>query len=75
MARFPYLDSTEWQLHLAEDESGTQVTESFQILRLSRGLERVLGLVMPAHRDRSADLASDLDRLRALIEAARQANP
>src|SRR6516165_7639295 len=52
IARFPYLDSTEWQLRLAEDESGTRVTESFQIVRLSKGLEAFFGLVMPAHRDR-----------------------
>jgi uncharacterized protein YndB with AHSA1/START domain len=68
VARFPYLDSTEWQLRLAEDGSATRVTEAFEIVRLSRAMERFLDVVMPAHRDRSTDLASDLDRLKSLVE-------
>lgn len=68
VARFPYLDSTEWQIRLAEDGSATRVTQSFEILRLSKALDGLFTLVMPAHRDRSADLAADLDRLRSLVE-------
>ena len=70
VARFPYLDSTEWQLSLAEDGPSTRVTEAFEIVRLSKAMERLFGVVMPAHRDRRADLAEDLDRLKSLIEAA-----
>ncbi len=69
VARFPYLDSTEWQLSLAEDGSSTRVTEAFQIIRLSKGIEGLFQIVMPAHRDRSADLEADLGRLKALVEA------
>lgn len=69
VARFPYLDSTEWQLRLAEDGSSTRVTEAFEIVRLSRAIEGFLYVVMPQHRDRSADLAADLDRLKSLVEA------
>jgi hypothetical protein len=69
VARFPYLDSVEWKLILAEERSATRVIEAFEILRLSKGVEGVLNVVMPAHRDRSADLAADLDRLKSLVEA------
>jgi hypothetical protein len=69
VARFPYLDSVEWNLTLSEEGSTTLITESFEILRLSRAMEGLLNVVMPAHRDRSADLAADLDRLKALVEA------
>jgi hypothetical protein len=68
VARFPYLDSVEWQIRLSDDESATQVTEAFDILRLSRAMEGLLDVCMPAHRDRSADFAGDLDRLKSLIE-------
>jgi hypothetical protein len=44
------------------------VTEAFDILRLSRAMEGLLDVFMPAHRDRSADLAGDLNRLKSLIE-------
>jgi hypothetical protein len=67
--RFPYLDSVEWKLILAQEESTTRVTEAFEILRLSKAIEAVINVVMPAHRDRSADLASDLDRLKSLVES------
>jgi hypothetical protein len=68
--RFPYLDSVEWKLILAEEGSTTRITEAFKILRLSKAMEGILNIVMPAHRDRSADLAADLDRLKSLVESA-----
>jgi uncharacterized protein YndB with AHSA1/START domain len=64
----PYFDSTEWQLTLTEEGPGTRVAESFRILRLSKPEEWVFSIVMPAHRDRSVDLTSDLDRLKSLLE-------
>jgi uncharacterized protein YndB with AHSA1/START domain len=75
VARFPYLDSTEWQLNLAEDGSATRVTEAFEILRLCKAMERLLDVVMPAHRDRNADLAADLARLKSLVEAESPERP
>jgi uncharacterized protein YndB with AHSA1/START domain len=69
LSRFPYLDSTEWQLRLAEDGTGTRVIETFQILKLSKAMERLLRFAMRAHRDRTADLESDLGRLKSLVEA------
>jgi hypothetical protein len=75
VAHFPYLDSSEWQLSLAEEGSATRVTEAFQILRLSKAMEGLLNIVMPAHRDRSADLAADLNRLKSLVEVGNRRNP
>jgi hypothetical protein len=69
VTRFPYLDSVEWKLILAAEGSKTRITEAFEILRLSKAMEGVLNVIMPAHRDRSSDLASDLDRLKSLVEA------
>ncbi len=63
-------DSTEWRLRLRATPDGTEVTQSFQILRLSRAMEAFLGLLQPAHRDRSNDLAEDLTRLKALVEGS-----
>lgn len=73
IARFPYLDSTEWRLRLETCSEGTQVTESFEIQRLAKPVEGVLRVMMPAHNDRTADLTSDLSRLKALVEAGRGA--
>jgi hypothetical protein len=62
-------DSTEWRVSLRATPGGTEVTESFRILRLSRAMEIFLGLIQPAHRDRSKDLADDLVRLKKVVEA------
>jgi uncharacterized protein YndB with AHSA1/START domain len=75
VARFPYLDSTEWRLSLAEDGSATRITEAFQILRLSKAMEGLIHVVMRAHRDRNADLAADLDRLKSLVEVGNGESP
>ena len=69
VARAPYPDSVEWRLSLAEDVAGTRVSESFQVLTMPRLMERLLWLAMPAHRDRTADLVEDLQRLKGLIES------
>ncbi|MBM3660265.1 MAG: SRPBCC family protein [Actinobacteria bacterium] len=62
-------DSTEWRVGLRPTPEGTEVTESFRIVRLSRAMERFFELVQPAHRDRSQDLADDLARLKSVVEA------
>lgn len=70
VAQFPYLDSTDWRLRLEAAEGGTEVTENFEIVKMSKAMDRLLSVVMPAHRDRSADLAADLARLKALVESS-----
>jgi uncharacterized protein YndB with AHSA1/START domain len=69
VARFPYLDSSEWRVTLDEDGTGTRVIQSFHVLTIPRLMERLIWLVMPAHRDRTADLAEDLARLKDVVES------
>jgi uncharacterized protein YndB with AHSA1/START domain len=68
IARAPYFDSSEWRISLVESGAATQVTESFQVLKMPRSVERLLWFAMPAHRDRSTDLAEDLARLKGVLE-------
>jgi hypothetical protein len=72
IAKFPYLDSTDWRLRLRPVDGGTEVTETFRIVKMSKAMERFLALAMPAHNDRSADLEADLGRLKAVVEGAGQ---
>jgi uncharacterized protein YndB with AHSA1/START domain len=69
VARFPYLDSVEWHLCLDPAVGGTSVTEGFEVLHIPRVMEWGVGIAMPAHRDRSADLVDDLARLKDLVES------
>ncbi|MGH3733011.1 MAG: SRPBCC family protein [Acidimicrobiales bacterium] len=64
----PYLDSVEWRLSLTADAEGTLVRESFRVLRIPRLMEWGIAVVMPAHRDRTTDLADDLARLKLVVE-------
>jgi len=65
----PYPDSVEWCLRLTAEGPGTRVSQSFRVIKLPRAMEWLIGLMMPAHRDRTQDLVADLERLRAVIEA------
>jgi uncharacterized membrane protein len=67
VARPPYPDTVEWHIRLTEDPHGTRVTLSFDVLRMPRLMEWVISVAVPAHRDRSADLAADLRRLESLL--------
>jgi uncharacterized protein YndB with AHSA1/START domain len=64
----PYPDSVEWRIDLAPEDGGTRVRESFTVLAMPRLMEWLLWLVVPAHRDRTHDLQSDLERLKRLAE-------
>jgi hypothetical protein len=66
----PYPDSVEWRITLVSDQLGTRVSESFRILRIPRPMEWLVGLAIPAHRDRTADLSRDLVRLKSLVEVS-----
>ena len=69
VVRFPYLDSVEWRVSLDGAGTGTRVSESFQVLKLPRPMEWLLWVAMPAHRDRTVDLAEDLARLKVVVES------
>jgi uncharacterized protein YndB with AHSA1/START domain len=68
--RFPYPDSVEWRLSLDKSATGTQVSQSFIVRSIPRIMEWALWVVMPAHRDRTGDLADDLARLKVLVEGS-----
>jgi Polyketide cyclase / dehydrase and lipid transport len=65
---FMYPDSTEWRLGLEEEAGGTRVTEEMRILRMYRPMEIGIYWFIPAHRDRTQDLAEDLQRLKLVAE-------
>ena len=63
-------DSTEWRFELAETGGRTQLTESFQVLKIPALYDRMFALMLPQHRDRTPDLQADLQRIKQRIEAA-----
>jgi uncharacterized protein YndB with AHSA1/START domain len=62
-------DSSLWTFTIEPDGSGTRLTQSYRVLRLNPILDRLLYLIMPAHRDRSGALRDDLERIARLAEA------
>jgi Polyketide cyclase / dehydrase and lipid transport len=65
-----YPDSTDWWIELRPDGDGTEVRESYKIRSISRGFEIFMYWFNPGHRERSADLESDLRRLKAYVEGS-----
>lgn len=59
-----YPDSTRWTFDLEPVAGGgTRITQRFEVLRLNPVLDRLFYAVLPPHRDRSAALRADLERL------------
>jgi uncharacterized protein YndB with AHSA1/START domain len=68
-------ENTEWRYELTEVEGGTQIEQSYRILRLTRLGRTVLPILVPSHRDRSEALRDDLVRLGRVAAATPQAPP
>jgi len=68
--RFPYPDSIEWRLSLVDTDGGTKVSESYRVVKITKLMEWLVGLAMPVHLDRTADLLADLTRLQGVVESA-----
>lgn len=64
-----YPDSTEWALRLARADGGTRIEQTFRVVKGTK-LEAVYATVLPAHRDRTAALTRDLERIGALAKRA-----
>ena len=64
-----YPDSTEWKISLRRTGTATDIEQSFRVIRGPKVLAFVYGLVLPAHRDRTAALIGDLRRLGDLAVA------
>jgi hypothetical protein len=60
-ALFP--DSTEWAIRLRPVADGTEIEQTFRVLRAPKVLDPVYATMIPAHRDRTAALTADLRRL------------
>ena len=56
-------DSTRWTYELAPVDGGTRVTQRFEVLKLGWLMDRLLYAFIPAHRDRTAALRGDLEKL------------
>lgn len=63
-------DSTEWTFELADGGDYTRLTESMRILHIPGAHERLFALMLPQHRDRTADLEADVSRIKERLEGA-----
>ena len=62
-----YPDSTLWRIALQPAGTGTRITETYQVVKLSPPwLDRLMALANPSHTDRAAVLDGDMRRLAAL---------
>jgi hypothetical protein len=61
-----YPDSSEWAIRLSPTDDGTRIEQTFRVLKAPKVLEHVYAILVPAHRDRTAALTEDLQRLGAL---------
>ena len=61
-----YRDSSEWRIRVDRRGDGAVIEQSFTVIRGSKLLAFTLGLLVPAHRNRTAALTDDLVRLGAL---------
>ena len=57
-------DSTEWHIRVEPvDGGGTRIVQSFVVLKLNPIMDRLFYAMTPEHRDRTAALRDDLERL------------
>jgi hemerythrin-like domain-containing protein len=64
-----YPDSSEWTLRLEPDAGRTRIEQTFHVVKTTK-LEPIYATIVPAHRDRTAELAGDLERIGALASPA-----
>jgi hypothetical protein len=59
-----FADSTIWRIRVEPAEGGgTRIVQRYEVVKLNPVLDRLLYLVVPAHRDRRPALADDMRRL------------
>jgi hypothetical protein len=64
-----YADSTRWTYELEPTDTGCRITQRFEVIQISPFFDWLFYLLIPAHRDRSAALEGDLQRLGAAAAA------
>lgn len=62
-------DTTEWRIVLEPVEEGTRIIQTYDVVRVTPGFDRLYWLLVTAHRDRSDALVNDLGRLARLAES------
>lgn len=62
------VDSTEWRFTLQPAGQGTRIIQTYDVLHVAPGMDRVYWLLIKAHRDRREALTNDVERLAALAE-------
>lgn len=65
-----YPDSTVWTFEIEPVPEGTRITQRFEIVHINPIADRLFYALLPPHRDRSAALREDIERLAALAEGA-----
>lgn len=63
-------DETEWRVRLEPEGRGTRIRQEFRVITLPGWAERLISVMIPAHRDRTLALQADLQRLGAVAERA-----
>lgn len=63
------LDRTEWKIELEPAGSGTRIVQTYDVVHVAPGLDRVYWLLIKGHRDRREALSDDLQRLAELAGA------
>ena len=59
-------DSTIWTIAVEPEGSGTRITQSYEVVKLSALMDRLIYGLVPVHRDRRDALADDLRRIGAV---------
>ncbi|MGW0024951.1 SRPBCC family protein [Rhodococcus sp. NPDC003383] len=65
------VDSTVWRIDLEPNGTGTRIVQTYDVVHVAPGLDRVYWLLVKAHRDRRDALSDDLQRLARLAEVPR----
>ena len=66
-----YPDSSEWRITLDRAGDTTTIAQEFRVVRAPRVLGVLYALLIPGHRDRTAALVADLERLALVAGPAR----
>lgn len=69
-------ESTRWRYQLEPTESGTRVSEAYQVVsvpRWVRALRLLPGAMAKTERDTQRNIETSLERLKAIVEAGRRA--
>jgi uncharacterized protein YndB with AHSA1/START domain len=56
-------DSTIWTIRVEAAGSGTRIVQSYEVVKLSALMDRLIWRFVPVHRDRRAALTEDLRRI------------